>query len=329
MTYVLIWFTEGIPESGQEGIMAKKRGQANKKKKLSVNNRRLFIGGLLVCLLVALAAGGFWAISGQASEPEEAPEAQKVLDVQADMPFQILIPAYLPKTFDRAGMEIAVNMTGPGGEAMVQLTYHTRNGSTLFIREWVPVNPDKEILAASRPIETKWGQGWLLRQGAGLVAIWVDIGPLRASIYTPNQTEITTQDLLGIAENMGPASNRQVFDFILEPPELRAVEPPPPLEIPINEAGIQEVDLIVTPGGYEPLRFSVMKDVPVRLTFRQLGRVGCGNELNLPYGTNLSAGLKLKDAADKAVFEFTPKEAGDFTFFCAHLMYKGIMTVRQ
>jgi plastocyanin domain-containing protein len=56
--------------------------------------------------------------------------------------------------------------------------------------------------------------------------------------------------------------------------------------------------------------------------------VGCGNELNLPYGTNLSAGLKLNDPSDKKVFEFTPKEPGDFTFFCAHLMYKGIMTVR-
>jgi plastocyanin domain-containing protein len=107
------------------------------------------------------------------------------------------------------------------------------------------------------------------------------------------------------------------------------VEPPPPIEAEINAEGVQEIDLIVTPGGYSPLRFSVKKDLPVRLTFRQLGRVGCGNELNLPYGTNLAGGLKLDDPQDVEVFEFTPTEAGEFTFFCAHLMYKGIMTVRQ
>jgi len=293
-----------------------------------VVNKPWLLAAVLAAVLLAAAA--IWYVGwGRASEPEEAPEAQKVLDVQADMPFQILIPAYLPKSFDRAGMEIDISMTGPGGEAMVQLAYRTRTGDTLFIREWVPVNPDKEILAASRPIQTKWGQGWLLRQGEGLAAIWVDIGPLRASIYTPRQGEIQKETLLAIAENMGPASNRQVFDFILQPPEVRQVEPPPPLEIPINEQGVQEVDLIVTPGGYSPLRFSVQVDVAVRLTFRQLGRVGCGNELNLPYGTNLSAGLRLNDSNDKAVFEFTPKEPGDFTFFCSHLMYKGIMTVRQ
>lgn len=280
--------------------------------------------------LIFVIAGAVWLVSrGDASALKEAPEAQRVLDVQADMPFQILIPAYLPKGFEREKMEIDVRKTGPGGEAMAQLVYTTRQGSRLFIREWVPVNPDKEILAASRPIETKWGQGWLLRQGENLLAMWVDIGPLRASIYTTDQKLIPREQLLAIAENMGPASNRQVFDFILEPPELRQVAPPPPLEIPINEDGIQEVDLIVTPGGYSPLRFSVKKDIPVRIVFRQLGRVGCGNELNLPYGEGLSASLHIKDPTEKVVYEFMPKEAGEFQFFCAHLMYKGIMTVRE
>jgi hypothetical protein len=307
--------------------MAQAKRNGNIKSSNRVRGRWTF---LIAIILVFVVATGVWYVGwGNASKTEEAPEAQKVLDVQEGMPFQILIPAYLPKSFKRGEMEIDVNMTGPGGEEMVQLTYETRKGETLFIREWVPVNPEKEVLAASRPIETKWGQGWLLRQGEGLAAIWVDIGPLRASIYTPRQVEITMETLLAIAENMGPASNRQVFDFILEPPELRSVEPPPPVEIPINDQGIQEVDLIVTPGGYSPLRFSVKKDVPVVLTFRQLGRVGCGNELNLPYGTNLSAGLRLSDETDKQVFEFTPNEAGEFTFFCAHLMYKGIMTVRE
>jgi hypothetical protein len=289
--------------------------------------RWLLLGGLLALALLGL--GGWLIASGRAAEPAEAPEAQKVLDLQAGMPFQILIPAYLPKQFDREGMEISVNESGPGGEPMVQLAYHTRKGQDLFIREWVPVNPDLEVLAASRPVETKWGRSWLLRQGEALIAIWVDIGPLRASIYTTDQDLLPVEHLLAVADSMGPASNRQVFSFVVDPPQVREIEPPPPLEIPVNAEGVQEVDLIVTPGGYSPLRFSVQKGVPVRIVFRQLGQVGCGNELNLPYGPDLTASLTLKDPAEREVFEFTPQQAGEFQFFCAHLMYRGVMTVRE
>jgi hypothetical protein len=309
--------------------VAKKRTKHRGKNGPIIRRGWLLLAGLGAALSIALALGGWLIARGQASGPEEAPEALKVLDVQADMPFQILIPAFLPKEFDRENMQVDVRQTGPGGEPMAQLTYPAPKGSPLFIRQWVPVNPDKEILAASRPVQTKWGQGWLLKQGEGLIAIWVDIGPLRASIYTSDQRLIDREHLLAIAETMGPASNRQVFDFILNPPEVRAVEPPPPLEIPINAEGVQEVDLIVTPGGYSPLRFSVQKDVPVKLIFRQLGRVGCGNELNLNYGPNLSVGLRLHDPSESAVAEFTPQQAGEFQFFCAHLMYKGLMTVRE
>jgi hypothetical protein len=282
-------------------------------------------GGAAVLLLTA----GIWlAVAGRAPETRDAPEAQAVLDVQATMPFQILIPAYLPKDFYRAGTAIDVKQSGPGGEPMVQLTYATKKGSTLYIQEWVPVNPDKEILAASRPVQTKWGTGWFLRQGEGLIAIWIDIGPLRASIYTSDQTVLTQEHLLAVADSMGPASNRQVFSFVLEPPQLVEVEPPPPVEIPVNAEGIQEVDLIVTPGGYTPLRFAVKLGVPVRLTFRQLGRVGCGNELNFPTGPSNTVALKLESPSDKQVIDFTPTQAGEFQFFCAHLMYRGVMTVR-
>ncbi len=289
--------------------------------------RWLFLGSLPVGMLLIL--GVWWVRSSQASQPAEAPEAQKVLEVQAGLPFQILIPAYLPRAFDRPNMEINVSQSGPGGEPMVQLTYRTKMGEKLFIREWVPVNPDKEILASSRPVETKWGKGWFLKQGDGLIATWVDIGPLRASIFTTFQQMVSKEELLVVAETMGPASNSQAFSFVLDPPELRAVEPPPPVEIPVNDQGIQEVDLIVTPGGYDPLRFSVKVGVPVRLTFRQMGRVGCGNELNFPTGPNNTLSLKLDSPSDKKVVEFTPQSAGVFQFFCAHLMYRGVMTVRE
>ena len=292
-------------------------------------SRRWWLAAGAAVAVLALGLGGWLVVSSRAQPPGEAPEAQKVLDVQAGMPFQILIPAYLPRAFDRANVEIKVDQAGPGGEPMVQLTYRTRSGATVFVREWVPVNPGMEVLAASRPIQTKWGQGWLLKQGESLAAVWVDVGPLRVSIYSPQVSVLPPEQLLAMAETLGPASNRQVFNFIVDPPQVREVPPPPPVEIPVNAEGVQEVDLVVTPGGYSPLRFAVQKGVPVRLVFRQLGEVGCGNELNFPTGSDQTASLTLASPTDTQVLEFTPQEAGQFQFFCAHLMYRGIMTVRE
>ncbi len=286
---------------------------------------------LAVSLAAGLAlAGGAWlAANGRALEPAEAPEAAKVLAAQGATPFQILIPAYMPKEFDRAGMDIQINQAGPGGEPMVQLTYRTSGGATLFAREWVPVNPAMEVLANSRPIQTKWGKGWLLAQVTGLAALWVDIGPLRVSIYSPDMDTLSQGQLLEMAETLGPASNRQVFSFMLEQPQIKDVPPPAPLEIETNAQGIQEVDLIVTPGGYSPLRFAVKKDVPVRLTFRQLGQVGCGDTLIFPADPPNMTSLQLASAQDKQVMEFTPHQAGAFEFYCGHQMYRGIMVVHE
>ncbi len=307
--------------------MAKLTTQSDRNTRLVSRRKGLFAGGVFIALLIVL---GSWVVSsGATSEPTEAPEAQKVLDVQAGMPFQILIPAYLPREFNRAGTDIQVNQSGPGGEPMVQLTYRASTGAMLFMREWVPVNPDMEVLASSHPIQTKWGRGWLLKQGEGLGAIWIDIGPLRISIYTPDLTLLAKEQLLAIAETMGPASNRQVFSFIAEPPKISEVPPPPPYEVPINADGVQEITLIVTPGGYSPLRFAVKKDVPVRLIFRQLGQVGCGNELIFPADPASPTSLYLQSDSDKKVLEFTPRQVGSFEFHCSHQMYRGILTVRE
>jgi Cupredoxin-like domain len=284
-------------------------------------------GTLAVCVLVL----GGWVISRNslAARSTEAPEAGRVLDIQADMPFQVLIPAYLPKEIDRAGMQISINQSGPSGEPMAHLAYRTKQGAKLFVQEWVPGNPAMEILANSSPIQTKWGPGWLLKQKDSLIAIWVDVGPLRLSIYTPNPDVLPQEQLLAIAETMGPASNQQVFNFIAEPPVVQGIPPPPPFEVETNEQGVQEFTLVVTPGGYSPLRFAVRKGVPVRMTFRQLGQVGCGNELIFPADpVNLSA-LQLASPGDEEVLEFTPPQAGSFEFYCGHQMYRGIMTVRE
>ena len=78
-----------------------------------------------------------------------------------------------------------------------------------------------------------------------------------------------------------------------------------------------------------PMRFAVRKGIPVKLTFRALGQVGCGNELVLPADPQNPVELVLASEQDKQILEFTPAQAGEFQFHCAHLMYRGIMTVRE
>jgi len=66
----------------------------------------------------------------------------------------------------------------------------------------------------------------------------------------------------------------------------------------------------------------------VRLKFRQLGEVGCGNELIFPSDPENLAALKLNTPADEQVLEFTPTKAGEFQFYCGHRMFRGLFTVK-
>lgn len=283
---------------------------------------------LLGIVAVAVAALGAWQISSAAA-PREAPEVGRVLVAQADMPFQILIPAYLPAAFDRARVDIKIDEAGPGGEPMAQLTYRTARGAGIFLRQWVPVHPDLETLANSRPIQTKWGKGSLLTQ-PNLVAAWVDIGPTRISVFSTNLDTISRDQIVQVAETLGPPSlSRQVFTFIADAAPVKEMPPPPPTEIQVNAQGVQEFTLVITPGGYSPLRFAVKKDIPVKMTFKQLGQVGCGNVLIFPADPQNPVALELKSETDKQVLEFTPRLAGSFQFNCGHIMYRGIMTVTE
>jgi hypothetical protein len=185
-----------------------------------------------------------------------------------------------------------------------------------------------ETLAGSRPIETKWGKGWLL-QHKGLTAIWADVGATRVSVFSPDVKELTREQLLGIAESLGPASNKQVFTYIVDKPVVKDMAPPKPVQVPVGEDGVQSMTLVVTPGGYDPIRFAVKKDIPVRITFRQLGEVGCGNELVFPSDPENLAALKLENPADEQTLEFTPSQTGEFQFYCGHRMYRGLFTVTE
>ncbi len=301
-----------------------KKSQSTEKKTLP-KSRLIWLASGLV-LLAAVVLFGAWQMRTQAAT-REAPEAAAILAAQAAMPFQILIPAYMPKEVIRDKVGISMTETGPGGEPMVQLVYRTKSDDTIFLKQWVPVNPEKEILAGSRPVQTIWGQGYMIAQGSSLAAIWVDVGPTRVSIYTPTQRHVTREEVLQMANTLGPASSSQVFDFVLELPEVLAVEPAPPFEPPLNAEGIQEFTLVVTPGGYDPLRIQLKQGVPTRMTFRAIGQVGCGKELLFRVGSNEVIEGRLETESDQDVIEFTPEETGSFEFQCSHQMYRGMLTV--
>lgn len=287
------------------------------------------ISGVAGIAVIALAIGVF-----ASSQPDfvTAPEAEKIMAAQEGLDFGILIPTYMPKGFDREEVVIKVDTaSGPSGEPVADLTYRNLGKkAAIFIRQWVPGNPDLENLVGSFPIETKWGKGYLMEQGKGTVigTVWVVVGQLRVSVQSSNLDVVSKEQLVQMANTLGLASEDQIYTFTTDPVTIHGIAPPPPFEVQLNSEGIQEFNLTITPGGYTPIRFAVKKDIPVKVNFRSLGDVGCGKTLIMPYGPN-SAGAQLKDSTDLQVVEFVPKEAGEFRFYCGSNHWRGVMTVRE
>lgn len=273
-------------------------------------------GAFVLCVFLV---GGFFLWQRSLSAPREAPEAEKVLAAQVDMPFQVLIPAYLPEAFNRRKMEIKRDQAGPAGEAMIQLVYPTRQGITLVVKEWIPAQSN----AGSN------GMHCLCicksQTQCQMFGMEVSVGQVRVRLELSVQNVLSYEQIQLIVDTLGPAANLQVYSSMESVPLSYSV--PPATEVPVNAEGIQEITLIVTPQGYSPVHFSVKKDVPVKLIFRQLGEVGCGNELIFPWGERQNATLILSSPSDKQVLEFTPEETGEFRFNCPHQIYRGLMTV--
>jgi hypothetical protein len=309
----------------------KRHKTRNSRQKQSFWRRRkwwLMTGGLLAAVIIAT---NLFLLN---SRPvySEAPEAQKVLAVQEGLNFGILIPTFMPKGFDRESVDIQVNESGPSGEKMAALTYRNLGKkAAVFIKQWVPGNPELEILNKSIPIETAWGKGWLMTQGgeSGIGTLWVDIGQLRVSVSSTNRKLVPAEYLLQMANTLGLASEQQVYTFKTEPIVIRGVAPPPPFEVELNEQGIQELNLTITPGGYTPVRFLVKKDIPVKINFRAIGEVGCGNTGALTIGGGQSVGISVYKDKPLDIVEFTPKEVGEFPFYCTTNCYRGVMIVEE
>ncbi len=115
----------------------------------------------------------------------------------------------------------------------------------------------------------------------------------------------------------------------LEEIEEQMANLPPAEEIPVGPDGVQDIKLVVSRSGYTPVHLSVKAGVPVRLTFRQLGYVPGGNELNVRWGPTEGTYIMLASISDTRVLEFTPKVPGEYRYSCPHEWYWGVMTVRE
>jgi hypothetical protein len=273
-------------------------------------------------IIAILSPGVFWLRNIFDSGPREAPEAERVLSAQVELPFQVLIPAYLPNGFDREKMVISTDQPAPAGEAMVRLTYTTRKGYSLVISEWVPDDPALDQTGSNARSCMCVCRS---RTECDLFGMDLTADSVRVSVRFSAPNLLSYEQLQFMLDTLGPATNLQVYSSIEEIPLSFSV--PPAVDVPVNGNGVQELTLVVSPQGYSPVHFAVKKDVPVRLIFRQLGEVGCGNELIFQWGERESATLVLAAPSDTQVLEFTPGEAGEFRFNCPHLIYRGVMTV--
>jgi len=290
----------------------------NRKKKLPWG---VILGGIFLIIL-CLSVIGYLGLKGLLAETSDAPEAELVLEAQLEMPFQVLIPAYLPKNFIRQKTQVNIDKLAPGGEPMVELVYQTRRGEYLTLYEWLPGERDTvERKAAYCMCKCT------SLQDCDSVEMGISVDSLRVMVRVSTPGLMTYEEARAILDTLGPAVNRQTYSSLSEVPISYSA--PPAVEIPINPDGIQEVTLVVTPNGYDPEHFAVQKDVPVILSFRQIGQVGCGNELIFQWGDGKSATIILASPGDVQTLEFTPQETGEFRFNCPHLIYRGLMTVQE
>jgi hypothetical protein len=245
-----------------------------------------------------------------------------VLLAQAEAPFQLLVPAYLPAGFERKQVEIQTGLEGPGGEAMVRLVYTHPLGVTLTLSEWMPAGANAAGSTAGSGVQrcTCMCQAGVCSAGQ----LMVDNGPVRISGETSDPQLLSPEHVRLILTTLAPAGGLLTYTTLEEVPVPGL---PPAEEIPVNADGVQELVLVAAVDGYTPAHFSVRKGIPVRLSFRQLGDVGCGNELYFQWSAQDSALLVLSGAGDTKVLEFTPAERGDFLFHCPHYIYQGVMSV--
>ncbi|NET27047.1 cupredoxin domain-containing protein [Okeania sp. SIO1I7] len=92
----------------------------------------------------------------------------------------------------------------------------------------------------------------------------------------------------------------------------------------ITNQGIQELEIIVD-GGYKPHRVVVQAAQPVRLIFFRKDPSSCLEKVLLP---DFYKALDL-ELNQRTSVEFTPTEAGEYTFHCGMNMFRGVVEVQE
>ncbi|MDJ0898815.1 MAG: cupredoxin domain-containing protein [Xenococcus sp. MO_188.B8] len=88
--------------------------------------------------------------------------------------------------------------------------------------------------------------------------------------------------------------------------------------------GIQELEILVD-GGYKPDRIVVNSGQPVRLNFLRKDPSSCLEKVLLP-DFHKAIDLQLNQTTS---VEFTPTQAGEYTFHCGMNMFRGVVKVQE
>nr|MBP6994297.1 sulfite exporter TauE/SafE family protein [Candidatus Woesebacteria bacterium] len=90
-------------------------------------------------------------------------------------------------------------------------------------------------------------------------------------------------------------------------------------EVAQMQDGVQVVKMTATSSGYNPSKFIVQNNIPVRWEIDGKEIYGCQGTLQSP-----QAGIQLTNLKEgENVFEFTPKETGYINFSCSMGMFSG------
>ena len=94
--------------------------------------------------------------------------------------------------------------------------------------------------------------------------------------------------------------------------------------VPLMNGGFQEIRMDVTSRGWEPDKFVLKKDVPVRWIINGKEINGCNNAIQVP-----KMGLNFDIKSGEQVIEFTPTEEGVIPWSCWMGMIPGTFVVKE
>ncbi|MEM1125894.1 MAG: cupredoxin domain-containing protein [Bacteroidota bacterium] len=88
--------------------------------------------------------------------------------------------------------------------------------------------------------------------------------------------------------------------------------------------GVQVAEIEAGPLGYSPQRVTLQPGIPARLVFTRTVDAACSAQIQIP-----AFGVPVTDLPlhEPVAIEFTPTEAGDFTFICGMDMQRGALLV--